>query len=153
MAERRRSLRELNLAAFGAEAAEDEKKLVGEVADGAEPSRPQLASVAAGSRTRRRAASVGEVARIGIYLTPQALGPPNRSWCRQAPLLQCGPRSQRISRQVDGCLTAHGVVRQSPERSRLHVPPTAAYCRPRRSGFLIDSHGESIRESGVNLAP
>ena len=71
MAGRRRSLRELNLAAFGAEAAEDEKKLVEEVADGAEPSRPQLASVAAGSRTRRRAASAGEMARIGIYLTPQ----------------------------------------------------------------------------------
>lgn len=71
MAERRRSLRELNFEAFVAEAADDEKKFVEEVADGAEPSRPLPSSVAAGSRKRRRAASAGEMARIGIYLTPQ----------------------------------------------------------------------------------
>ena len=82
-----------------------------------------------------------------------ALGPPNRFRCRQAPLLRCGLRSQRISRLVGGCLTAHGVARQLLERLRLHVPLTVACCRPRRSGFLIDSHGESIRESGVTLAP
>ena len=70
MAGRRRSLRELNLAAFGAEAAEDEK-IVGDNETSVKPSQSLPASVAAGSRTRRRAASVGEMARIGIYLTPQ----------------------------------------------------------------------------------
>lgn len=72
MAGRRRSLRELNLAAFGAEAAEDEK-IVGDNETSVKPSQSLPASVAAGSRTRRRAASVGEMARIGIYLTPQEI--------------------------------------------------------------------------------